>query len=130
MEIALMKIMIKSLPIRVSDTKAKMNKNYTETPSDFIKPNKLGLTGVYCDPLFFDPKKHMKQLHAVTDDSYIQHMIPHHQVAVDMSKILLKNTNNDMMIWLAYRVIKDQQNEVIMLNNLQKSIYRHQSDLI
>jgi uncharacterized protein (DUF305 family) len=57
-------------------------------------------------------------------------MIPHHQVAIDMSKILLKNTDNDMMIWLAYRIIKDQQQEVIILNNLKKSQYKYKSNLI
>ena len=32
-------------------------------------------------------------------DDNMCHMIPHHQVAVDMSKKLLKNTNNDFMIF-------------------------------
>ena len=57
-------------------------------------------------------------------------MIPHHQVAVDMSKILLKNTNNDLMISLAYRIIKDQQQEVINFDILKKSKYRYKSNLI
>jgi len=72
----------------------------------------------------------MQHLSHITDDSYIDHMIPHHQVAVDMSKILLENTNNDMMIWLAYRIIKDQQQEVIDFDNLKKSIYRNKSDIV
>ena len=38
----------------------------------------------------------------LNDKMYIMHMIPHHQVAVDMSKVLLKNTSNDFMIYLAY----------------------------
>ena len=112
-EIKIMNNMIYSIPDRISDSKIKMNKIYTQTLSDFIEPNKLGLTNTYCDPSFFDPKKHMQHPSYITDDSYIDHMIPHHQVAIDMSKILLKNTNNDMMIWLAYRIIKDQQQEVI-----------------
>ena len=119
-----------SLPDRISDSLIKMNKIYIQTISDFIKPNKLGLINTYCDPLFFDPKKHMHQLSHVTDNSYIEHMIPHHQVAIDMSKILLKNTNNDMMIWLAYKIIKDQQQEVIILDNLKKSKYKYESNLI
>ena len=45
-------------------------------------------------------------------------MIPHHQVAVDMSKKLLKNTKNDFMIHLAYRIIRSQQEEIILLHNL------------
>lgn len=54
-EITLMKVWLKSLPERISDSQMKLNREYTSTYSDFIKPNKLGLTNVYCDPLFFDP---------------------------------------------------------------------------
>jgi uncharacterized protein (DUF305 family) len=128
-EIKIMNNMLYSLPDRISDSKIKMNKIYTQTLSDFIEPNKLGLTNTYCDPSFFD-SKHMQHLSHITDDSYIYHMIPHHQVAIDMSKILLENTNNDMMIWFAYRVIKDQQQEVIELDNLKKSKYRNKSDIV
>ena len=129
-EIKIMNNMIYSIPDRISDSKIKMNKIYTQTLSDFIEPNKLGLTNTYCDPSFFEPKKHMQHSSHITDDSYIDHMIPHHQVAVDMSKILLKNTNNDMMIWLAYRIIKDQQQEVIDFDNLKKSKYRNKSNTV
>ena len=129
-EIEIMNQMLYSMPDRISDSTMKMNKIYNQTLSDFIKPNELNLTNTYCDPLFFDPKKHMQHLSHITDDSYIDHMIPHHQVAIDMSKILLKNTDNDMMIWLAYRIIKDQQHEVIIFDNLKKSKYKYKSDLI
>ena len=58
-------------------------------------------------------------------------MIPHHQVAVDMSKVLLKNTDNDFMIYLAYRIIRTQQSEILFLNDiLKKSKYFFESDLI
>ena len=82
----------------------KMNRYYQSTISDFIPPNKLGLTQTYCDPNFFDPEAHMKHMeHMVLDDKmYLEHMIPHHQVAVDMSKKLLKNTENDFMIYLVF----------------------------
>ena len=129
-EIKIMNKMLDSLPDNISDSTIRMNKIYIQTFSDFIKPNKLGLTNTYCDPLFFDPKKHMHHLSHITDNSYIEHMIPHHQVAIDMSKILLKNTDNDKMIWLAYRIIKDQQQEVIILDNLKKSKYKYKSNLI
>ena len=71
--------------------------------------------------------KHMK----LDDIMYIKHMIPHHQVAVDMSKVLLKNTSNDFMIYLANRIIHSQQDELILLDNmLNKNRYVHQSQLI
>ena len=62
---------------------------------------------------------------------YIHHMIPHHQVAVDMSKVLLKNSTNDFMIYFANRIIINQQEEIILLNDmLNKKNYVYKSDLI
>ena len=69
--------------------------------------------------------------HEITDEEYLRHMIPHHQVAVDMSKKLLENTKNDFMIHLAYRIIQAQQNEIILLNDLlDKKNYKHNSNLL
>lgn len=133
-EISMMKDLIKTLPKNdMSDDILKMKRIYSRTVGDFTKPNKLGLTQTYCDPHFFDPEKHNEHLkHMKLDDiMYIKHMIPHHQVAVDMSKKLLKNTNNDFMIYLAYRIIRSQQEEIVLLNDLLKKYnYRHQSNLI
>ena len=39
-----------------------MNRHYIATVSDFIKPNYLNVSDTYCDPLFFDPKGHMKHM--------------------------------------------------------------------
>ena len=118
-------------------SKQKMNKKYLPLLSDYQKPNKLGLTNTYCDPHFFDTKMHMKHMKnmKLDDLKYIEHMIPHHQVAVDMSKVLLKNTSNDFMIYLAYRIIRSQQSEIIILTDLyknlkNKSMYKHKSKLI
>jgi uncharacterized protein (DUF305 family) len=121
-EITMMKDMLNTLPDNIS---ADINNTtYIKTVSDFIEPNKLGLTNTYCDPHFFDPEKHMKHMkHMKLDDIvYIEHMIPHHQVAVDMSKMLIKNTKSDIMLFLAYRIIKSQQDEIIMLNDYLKSL--------
>lgn len=118
-EINLMKYFLNFLPNKSSHT-TKMNRYYISTVSDYIKPNHLNISKVYCDPLFFDPEGHMKHMEhmEITDRMYIEHMIPHHQVAVDMSKKLLKNTKNDFMIHLAYRIIRSQQEEIILLHNL------------
>ena len=48
-------------------------------------------------------------------------MIPHHQVAIDMCKILLKHTKSDFLISLAYRMIRAQEAEIILLNDLLQS---------
>ena len=132
MEIYLMKVMKKKLPKNIS-VDSKTTNLYQPTISDYVKPNKLGLTKTYCDPHFFDPKGHMKHLEhmELNDVTYIKHMIPHHQVAVDMSKVLIKNTNNDFMIYLAYRIIRNQQAEIIMLSDLlNKSRTYYQSNLL
>ena len=129
-----MKEMLEKLPINnIRNSNKLMNKNYVSTISDFTKPNKLGLTNTYCDPHFFDPKAHMKHIKhmKLNDKMYIEHMIPHHQVAVDMSKVLLKNTKNSFMIYLAYRIIQSQQEEIILLNDLlQKDNINFKSKLL
>lgn len=110
-----------------------MDKKYKSTTGDFVKPNTLGLTHTYCDPHFFDPEKHMEHIKKMklTDEMYIHHMIPHHQVAVDMSKVLLTNTNNDYMIYLANRIIKSQQEEIVLLNELlDEKNYKASSNML
>ena len=112
------------------------NQPFIETISSNMYPNVLGLTDAYCDPAFFTYKKnqHNQQNHnhnhnqnhnqkhnIITDKQYILHMIPHHQVAIDMCKILLKNTKSDFLIYLAYRMIRAQEAEIILLNDLLKS---------
>lgn len=129
-EIEMMRRILKEESKNLS--KIDYNTFYDSTTTDYIKPNKLGLTNTYCDLLFFDPKKHNEHMsHMNLDDTmYIEHMIPHHQVAVDMSKVLLKNTKNDFMIYLAYRIIRSQQEEIILLNDFKNNIYNNKSELI
>ena len=85
-----------------------------------------------CDPLFFkpdDPAKHMKHM-KITDKSYLEHMIPHHQVAVDMSKRLLLHTNHSYLLYFAKKLILDQQAEIYhMTNLLNKGSYNYTSPL-
>ena len=133
-EIQLMRYMAKGLSEDdINTSEIDMVRNYRITVGDLTKPNKVGLTKTYCDPHFFDPKKHIEHMKQIKldDKMYIKHMIPHHQVAVDMSKVLLKNTKNDFMIYLANRIIRSQNAEIILLNDmLSKKRYSHQSKLI
>jgi uncharacterized protein (DUF305 family) len=71
-----------------------------------------------------------KNLHNMTDEMYIQHMIPHHQVAVDMSKKILQKTNNDFIIELAYKIIHNQQLEITNLYYLSKSKFVFESNIL
>jgi uncharacterized protein (DUF305 family) len=105
------------------------NQPFIPTISSDMYPNVLGLTDAYCDPAFFSYKKNQHNQHnqhneehkIITDKQYILHMIPHHQVAIDMCKILLKNTKSDFLIYLAYRMIRAQEAEILLLNDLLKS---------
>ena len=100
------------------------NKLFIPTISSNMYPNVLGLTNTYCDPAFFNSNQHKNHNHnVVTDKDYILHMIPHHQVAIDMCKMLLKTTKSDFLIYLCYRLIRTQEAEIILLNDLLKSPY-------
>ena len=105
------------------------DKSYRYTQGDFTNPNTPYLSDTYCDPSFFDIT-HSKNLHKMTDAMYIQHMIPHHQVAVDMSKRILNTTNNDFIIDLAYKIIHSQQLEISKLYNLSQSKYMFESNIL
>tara|TARA_R110002072_G_scaffold201847_1_gene359661 strand:+ start:932 stop:1510 length:579 start_codon:yes stop_codon:yes gene_type:complete len=130
-EIELMKEILKNNIDKISNYD-EMNSNYIISVADFIKPNTVGLTQTYCDPNFFNPEEHIKHIKNMdlNDKMYIEHMIPHHQVAVDMSKVLIQNTNNDIMINLAYRIIRSQQEEILILQRYLESPYKHNSELL
>jgi uncharacterized protein (DUF305 family) len=121
-EIMMMKDILNGLPSNISDNNLKMNTNYINTILDFTKtasdPN------AECNPEFFDPelhKKHMSHMN-IDEKMYLEHMIPHHQVAIDMSKGLLKHTNNDFMIAFAYRIIRSQQDEINYMTQLLENL--------
>ena len=113
----------------MSNKNIKMDNSYRYTQGDFTKPNTPYLSNTFCDPSFFN-MSHNKNLHSMTDAMYIQHMIPHHQVAVDMSKIILQTTNNDFIIDLAYRIIYNQQSEITNLYYLSKSKNMFESTIL
>jgi uncharacterized protein (DUF305 family) len=127
-EINLMKDSIYEKMNDVTSNKSN-NNTYLYRQGDFTKPNTPGLSNTFCDPGFFE-MSHNKELHKMTDAMYIQHMIPHHQVAVDMSKKLLKTTQNDFIIDLAYKIIHNQQSEITKLYYLSKSKYIFESDIL
>ena len=110
---------------------SKNNNNYSDTTKlNYYYPNLSKATNYYCDPNFFDPNAHDKHMEGMklTDKSYLEHMIPHHQVAIDMSNRLLKYTKNIHMIDLATTIIREQQFEILkmneMLNNMNSWNYK------
>lgn len=132
-EIEMMEEMLDKLPKYDKSDKLKYIRNYIPSRFDYVHPNELNISKTYCDPHFFDPEKHMKHMKhmKINDKMYIEHMIPHHQVAIDMSKKLLKNTKNNFMIHLAYRIIRSQQAEIALLHDLiNKKNYKYKSKLV
>lgn len=133
-EIKLMNLAVKSLPDNDMSLSKNMLREYIPTISDYMKPNSLGLTNTYCDPDFFNPISHMKSMHhmKLSDEMYIKHMIPHHQVAVDMSHRLLLHTNHSYLMEFCRKLIVEQQSEIYYMNNLLKNKfnYNYQSELL
>ena len=48
----------------------------------------------------------------LTDIEYLEHMIPHHQVAIDMSNMLIPHTNNAEILHLCRNIIRKQSYEI------------------
>ena len=86
-----------------------------------------------CNPLFFKPNDHSKHMDGmvITDKSYLEHMVPHHQVAIDMSHRLLLHTNNSYLLDFCRKLIIDQQSEIFYMNNLldQNNVF-YKSELL
>ncbi len=79
--------------------------------------------------------KHMKPnsnpcTDKLSEIDYLTHMIPHHQVAIDMSKRLLLHTNHSYLMDFCHKLIIDQQGEIYMMNNLLKNTYNYKSNLV
>ena len=115
-----------------SNDKFKVDKYNSKTKLDIWDPKMSKSNEGDCNPLFFKPNdhsEHMKHM-KITDKSYLEHMIPHHQVAIDMSKRLLLHTNNTYLITFCRKLILDQQGEIYYMNNLLKNRYIHYSPLL
>ena len=85
-----------------------------------------------CNPLFFKPDDHSAHMEGmeISDKSYLDHMISHHQVAIDMSKRLLLHTNHSYLLDFCKQLIIDQQGEIFTMNSLLKNTYNYKSELV
>ena len=113
-------------------TNDKGKKPYEKTKLERFYPKMSKSKDGDCNPLFFKPDDHMKHMEhmEINDHSYLEHMIPHHQVAIDMSKRLLLHTNNSYLIDFCRKLIIDQQGEIFYMNNLLKNTFNYQSELL
>ena len=110
----------------------KGRKPYEKTKLEIFYPKMSSSNDGVCDPLFFKPDDHMKHMEhmEITDRSYLEHMIPHHQVAIDMSKRLLLHTNHSYLMEFCRKLIIEQQGEIFLMNNMLNNTYNYQSELL
>ena len=131
-EIEVMNEMIDKLPF--SPSLGNVQKNYEKSKLEFYFPIKTKDKDGKCDPLFFKPNDHMKHMEHmnVTDKSYLEHMIPHHQVAIDMCHRLMKHTKNDFMRSLCYDIVREQEYEILKMNEMLDKFnsWQYNSNLI
>jgi len=130
-EIWEMNMMIKSLPYNITSNEVVIVEDIT-TKLDVYNPIMSKSKEGECNPLFFKPNDHSVHMEGmeITDKSYLEHMIPHHQVAIDMSKRLLLHTNNNYLTDFCRKLIIDQQGEIYYMNNLLNNTYNYKSILL
>lgn len=61
---------------------------------------------------------HMNDNHLLTNKDYVDHMISHHQSGLDLSKLVLKSTQEPRIFMLAQNIILDQEKEMFELSHL------------
>lgn len=57
----------------------------------------------------------------ITDRQFLKGMIPHHSMAVHMSKYILKRTHNPRIKQLARKIIRSQNQEILLMNQILKN---------
>ena len=120
---------------RISDTisdKTKGDIYPIQTKLERYAPKMSSPSNGVCDPRFFRPSDHMQHMKDMepTQESYLKHMIPHHQVAIDMSRRLLLHTTHSYMLAFCRNLIIEQQGEIYYMNNMLQNQYNYQSELL
>ena len=55
------------------------------------------------------------------EQAFIDGMIPHHQMAIDMSRAILDSTDNDEVRRLAENIITTQEDEIKHMQEIRKA---------
>jgi uncharacterized protein (DUF305 family) len=130
-EIWEMGLMKSNLPASIISSQNSFKEDFI-TKMDLHAPKMSKAQQGPCNPLFFKPNDHSAHMKGmvITDKSYLEHMIPHHQVAVDMSRRLLLHTNHPYLMDFCRKLIIDQQGEIFYMNSLLKNGYKYKSELL
>jgi len=124
-----------SIKNNLSDTIFKNSPGYlddTPTKLERFAPILSKAKNGDCNPLFFKPNDHSAHMEGmqINDKSYLEQMIPYHQVAIDMSKRLMLHTNHSYLMDFCKKLIIDQQGEIYTMNNLLKNRFNYKSNLL
>ena len=126
-EIMLMKNVVNNIPLLSNENNTiyrdntfltSLSCNSKSKPKDYV-----------CDPLYFKPNNHSVHMKH-TDKTFLEHMIPHHQVAIVMSNRLLKHTNNTHMIRICYEIITSQRSEILKMNYILEYMNNKKIDFL
>lgn len=95
---------------------------YLEIPNQFTVyyPKKSRDEHPQCGLHHFDPNI-IHSNHKPTDKEYLDHMVSHHDVAIEMSERVTKNSKNPLMVSFAYDTIANQRYEIWLMRQLLKS---------
>ena len=77
-------------------------------------------SGTTCDANMFMPGHtgyHQQQVSGM-EREFLEHMITHHQVAVDISRVMIKKTDNQHIMALCYDIIRSQEHEISKMRDL------------
>ena len=130
-EIWEMELMKNKLPESIFFGQESLKEDF-QTKMDLHEPISSKAKQGPCNPLFFKPNDHSSMMKGmvITDKSYLEHMIPHHQVAIDMSRRLLLHSNHPYLMDFCRKLILDQGGEIFYMNSLLKNSYNYQSELL
>lgn len=80
-----------------------------------------------CDESHFNFNHHDN--HHMDDELYVNHMISHHNTALELSKLVIKSTKNSTILALAQIIHLDQSKEIFELYFIEKSLKSHWRNL-
>lgn len=66
----------------------------------------------------------MWNMQVTSEKDFITQMIPHHQEAIDTSKIVWEETNNEELKSLTQAIISAQENEISIMKDILKTKYQ------
>lgn len=127
-EITHMRMLLDGIP-DVASNRQKFNRHLPVTDLAYYAPKDVEDHNASCGKHFFNTA-HAHAAHNVTGAEYLKHMIPHHQVAIDMSRRLLLHTSSPVMMALAQRIIYEQQAEIYTMKHLLTGLGKFQALLI